>query len=340
MPGMNVRGDRYLNFTPAEAAAWLTEVEVQHHANEDRAGVGWYVAGFFGATAICIVLAMIFTMTYATLYVLAHPQMASDVTTPSAIQRSITIGQGIQRADFHRPNALSSHSPTARNLPGSWFLGRLVGELPLSDAEGRTIGALPNGTKFFGTAAASAVQLIVAADGSSWGYGELLMPEDVSNAPIAVEPAWEKAAALIAEIEASGIADALRNSPKPKPPKDGYLPAGWTSGCLDQDKSLAYGVYGIELGTVPKGTCLLYEIRDVEGWRLVVAPDGSYRGYAHLPVLYEVPKRTPMQPEYRRGVALIHRLEDGRAPSPGLDETRQALAKNMPTPSPDHGEEQ
>jgi len=210
----------------------------------------------------------------------------------------------------------------------------------LSDAEGRSIGALPNGTKFFGTAAASAVQLIVAADGSSWGYGELLMPEDVHNAPIAVEPAWEKAARLIAEIESSGLADALRNGPKPEPPKDGYLPAGWTSGCLDQDKSLAYGVYGIEFGTVPKGTCLLYEIRDVEGWRLVVSPDGSYRGYAHLPMLYEVPKRTPMQPEYRGGVDLIHRLADGRAPSEGLDEMRQALAKNMPTPSPDGGEEQ
>src|SRR5438132_4365578 len=316
MPGMNVRGDQHLNFTPDEAAAWLGRVEVRHHAppmdhDDDDAIVG--VIGVLGLAVILTIIGVAFSG--------STPSQMTSNASETSVQLRNAVTQGTSTTDAPQQDHISQNvsapvaisesvHPLVAHLPGGWFLGRLVGELPLSDAEGRTIGALPNGTKFFGTAAASAVQLIVAADGSSWGYGELLMPEDVSNAPIAVEPAWEKAAALIAEIEASGIADALRNGPKPATPKDGFLPAGWTSGCLDQDASLAYGVYGVKFGTVPKGTCLLYEIRDVEGWRSVVASDGSYRGSARIPILYEVPKRTPMQPEYRGGVDLIHRLED------------------------------
>ena len=36
MPGMNVRGDQYLNFTPEEAAAWLGGVEVRQQAPDER----------------------------------------------------------------------------------------------------------------------------------------------------------------------------------------------------------------------------------------------------------------------------------------------------------------
>jgi hypothetical protein len=167
------------------------------------------------------------------------------------------------------------------------------------------------------------------------------MPDHVYDVPTAapIKPEFEKAAHLIGQIEASGIAEALRRIPRPEP-EYGYLPAGWTIDCLEHDEPLTYGVDGIKIGMVRKGTCLLYEIADVRGWRLVVSPDGSYRGYAHIRWLYEVPKRTPMQPAYQGGVALIRRLASGSMPREGLDEMRQAFAKNAPTPLPGLGEEE
>jgi hypothetical protein len=170
------------------------------------------------------------------------------------------------------------------------------------------------------------------------------MPDHVYNVPIASpnKPEFERAATLIGQIEASGVAEALRRSPRPEP-EYGYLPAGWTIDCLEQDEPLSYGVYGIKIGTVRKGTCLLYEIADVQGWRLVVSPDGSYWGYAHIPWLYEVPKRNPMKPEFSGGVTFIRRWENGWRPpggQEGLDEVKEAFAKNAPTPLRGLGEEQ
>src|SRR6266478_2373979 len=61
MPGMNVRGDQHLNFTPAEAAAWLDSAEVRqyaprhvHPADNDNA-----IAGVFGVVALGVILTII-----------------------------------------------------------------------------------------------------------------------------------------------------------------------------------------------------------------------------------------------------------------------------------------
>jgi hypothetical protein len=330
---MDVRGDQYLRFTLEEAAAWLGEREAQHRADadEDPAGVGWYVVGVLGAAAICIVLVMTGTMIYAILYGLAHPQIASNVTQ-SSIQSRRVPAHVIRRAGFHRPEAISPHAPTVRYLPHGWFYGRMKEELPLRDRAGKSHGALPAGATFFGIAGASQSQLIVAANGSLWGYGELEPSGDIPDPPIAIRPEFEKAASLIAEIEASGIAEDLRRKiTQPEPLEDVNLPAGWTAGCLIHDEPLTYGVYGIKIGTVRKGTCLLYEITSMEGWRLVISPDGSYRGYAHFEPLYGATKRTRMRPDYRGAVNLIHRLENGLG-SEGLEEMRQAFIQNAPTP--------
>lgn len=313
MPGMNVRGDRHLNFTPEEAGAWLGRVEARHHAHADL-GNDAAIARVMGVVALFAVLALI----GAAFSGPPQRQMASDVTR-STLQTRTAATEQTQRADIQRQEAISHEAPRpVAHLPRGWFYGRIHGDLPLQDREGRSIGVLPDGATFFGTGAASEVQIIVASDGGAWGYGELEMPDDVRNVPIAapVKPEFEKAATLIGQIEASGVAEVLRRSPRPDP-EYGYLPAGWTVDCLDQDAPLAYGVYGTKIGTIPKGTCLLYEIADVGGWRLVVTLDGGYRGCAHIPLLYEVPKRTPMRPEYRGAVALIHRLADGRASADG-----------------------
>src|SRR5437016_13589797 len=64
MPGMNVRGDQHLNFTPDEAAAWLGRVEVRHHAppmdhDDDDAIVG--VSGVLGIAVILTIIGVGFS---------------------------------------------------------------------------------------------------------------------------------------------------------------------------------------------------------------------------------------------------------------------------------------
>src|SRR6266851_6768238 len=61
MPGMNVRGDQHLNFTPAEAADWLDGAEVRqyaprhaHPADNDNT-----IAGVFGVVALGVILTII-----------------------------------------------------------------------------------------------------------------------------------------------------------------------------------------------------------------------------------------------------------------------------------------
>ena len=305
MPGMDVRGDQYLNFTLQEAAAWRGGGGVRQQAPDERDTDGAFVP-VIGVVASCVVLALIVAAFSG-----STPRQMSPDLTRSSVQPRAGAGQGMRRADFQRQAANSLHAPAAY-LPSDWFYGRLSGQLPLQDGQGRRIGVLPVGATFFGTTGAQRLQLIVASNGSFWGYGELELPKNVPTSPIAIVPEFEKAARLIGQIESSGIADALRTLiPQRQEPKYGYLPAGWTAGCLAQDAPLTYGMYGIKIGTVRKGTCLLYEIADVQGWRLVISLNGTYRGYAHIPQVYDVPKRTPMLPEYAGAVAVLHRLEYG-----------------------------
>src|SRR5437868_838553 len=58
MPVMTVRGDQHLNFTREEAAAWLDEVEVLHHAPraDDNDAV---IAGVFGFVGVGVLLTLI-----------------------------------------------------------------------------------------------------------------------------------------------------------------------------------------------------------------------------------------------------------------------------------------
>ncbi len=213
-------------------------------------------------------------------------------------------------------------------MPAGWFYGRLQGELVLRNKEGGSMGGLPDGTMFFGTTAASAVQIIVAADGSYWGFGELKPPENAS--PVPITPEFEEAARRIRQIEAFGISEALSIYNRQKR-EEAYLPAGWSMGDLCQDQPLADSVNGARIGTIRKGTRLLIQIANMGDWRLVVAADGSSYGYMCIRSSYGVPRRSPMRPECRGGVALIHRLQSGYSP--------RAFA-NAQTPSPDGGAEQ
>jgi len=214
-------------------------------------------------------------------------------------------------------------------MPTGWFYGRLQGELLLRNMEGGSMGGLTDGTMFFGTTAASAVEIIVAADGSYWGFGELKPPEN-GPSPVPITPKFEKAARVIGQLEAFGITKALHIYSRQEL-EEAYLPAGWSMGDLCQDQPLADSVNGARIGTIRKGTRLLIQIANVGDWRLVVAADGSFYGYMCIRSLYGVPRRTPMRPECRGGVAFIHRLQSG--PSP------RAFANAQP-PSPHDGEEQ
>ncbi len=189
------------------------------------------------------------------------------------------------------------------------------------------MGAVEDGNLFFATTAASPVQIIVAADGSYWGFGEMKPPENISTSPIPITPAFENAARVIRGIEAYGVTQALYIYNRQEP-EEAYLPTGWSMGDLAQDQPLTDGVNGSRIGTIKRGTRLLLQTANVNDWRLVVSADGSAFGYACIRPLYVAPGRTPMRPECRRGVALIHRLEQGSG-TEGRGEMRQALAENL-----------
>jgi hypothetical protein len=356
---MNVRGDQHLNFTPEEAAAWLGRMEVRHRA--PRANVNHHarpahenddaVAGGIGVMAVFVVLAIVGVAIYGS----TQRQPASDAARAS-VQPRTAVTQVTATADTRRqeviaenvslPTAAAGGSPSTGNhsqdspspvayLPPGWFYGRLRGDLPLRSKEGRSLGALPDGTVFFGTTATSPVEIVVTADGDYWGFGELKPPENAPAPPIPITPAFEKAAAVIGNIEAFGVAEALHVYSRQEP-EDAYLPGGWSMGDLCQDQPLTDRIDGTRIGTIKRGTRLLYRIANVNDWRLVVSADGSLHGYACIRSLAGAPERTPMRPECRGGVALIHRLQGG--PEPGG--TRRAFAENLAAPSPDGGEEQ
>jgi len=340
MPVMNVRGDQHLNFTPEEAAAWLGDVPVRYHTpraddNDDA------IVGVFGV----MVLGVILTFIWAAFSGSTQRPVASNASGTS-IQRRDAVAQATPTADAPRQEAASEivSSPVATAeyrsapvayMPTGWFYGRMQGALPLRNNEGRSIGAVPDGGMFFATTAESASQIIVASDGSYWGYAVLTPPKNPPSIP--VTPAFENAARIIKGIEAFGITNALYMYNR-QPPEEAYLPDGWSMGAVAQDQPLADRINGARIGTIKTGTWLLYQIANANDWRLVVSADGSFYGYACIRSLQRVPDRTPMRPECRGGVALIHRLQ--QAGGQGRVELRQALAENFPTQLPDEGAEQ
>jgi len=351
MPGMNVRGDQHLNFTPDEAAAWLERVR-QHAPRVDDNDDA--IVGVFGVIALLVILTIIGaafsgstprqTVSNASETsvqpVHAVPKAASKAHAPQPEVITETVPPPIATSEYipSSPIATSQDSPSpVAYMPAGWFYGRLQGNLPLRSKEGRSLGALEDGTLFFATTAASAVQIIVTADGNYWGFGEMKLPENIPASPIPITPEFENAARVISGIEAFGITQALYIYNRQEP-EEAYLPAGWSMGDLAQDEPLTDRINGARIGMIQKGTRLLYQVVNVGDWRLVASADGSFYGYMCIRSSYGVPERTPMRPECRGGVALIHRLQNGSG-SPGEGEMRQALAENAPTPLPEGGEE-
>jgi len=354
MPVMNdVRGDQHLNFTLDEAAAWLGEI--RHHAPrvEDNDNA---IAGVFGVVAVLVILTIIGIGFFG-----STPRQTASGASETSVQpryavttRTSTVPAPRPAAITHSqnippPEAIAEDVPpppvTSENIPSpvafmpaGWFYGRWQGEsLPLRNKEGRSMGGIEDGNLFFATTAASPVQIIVSADGSYWGIGEMKPPENISTSPIPITPAFENAARVIREIEAFGVTQALYIYNRQEP-EEAYLPVGWSMGDLAQDQPLTDGVNGARIGTIKRGTRLLLQTANVNDWRLVVSADGSAFGYACIRPLYVAPGRTPMRPECRRGVALIHRLEQGSG-TEGRGEMRQALAENLPDSLAYGGEE-
>jgi hypothetical protein len=313
---MNVRGDQHLNFTPEEAAAWLGQVPVRYPAPvaaDDDEGI----AAMFGIVAILVLSWII----YASISAAIHTETASEA--PKSSLQSRTPAREEARGEetptreaAPQENTSQNAPPSVAYVPAGWFLGHMIGPLSLHDRQGRNIGALPDGAMFFGTTEASGSQLIVPADGGSWGYGAIKLPQDLPASPVPIQMGFEKALRLIGELEASGIAAAFRREitqPQRQPTAEqAYLPTGWMFGCLTADGTLTDGLYGPPLRTIPKDTCLILQIANAGGKRMVVAADGSFWGYACLHPAY-VPRENPMRPELETAVAIIHRLENGSA---------------------------
>jgi hypothetical protein len=355
---MNVRGNEYLNFTPEEAAPWLDRAEVRqyaprhaHPADNDNA-----IAGVFGVVALGVILTIIGVGIFGSNLLRQSESNASGTsvqsnnavtteTSPAYIPRQEVTSENVPSPTATleyipaSPTATSESSPApVAYLPAGWFYGRMRGTLPLRNKEARSMGAVEDGSLFFATTAESAAQIIVAEDGSYWGFSEITLPENLPTAPIPITPAFENAAHIISRLQAFGITEALYLYNR-QTPEEAYLPAGWSMGDLAQDQPLTDGVNGARVGTLKRGTRLLFRIANVNDWRLVVSSDGSSFGYACIRSSSGMPQRSPMRPECRGGVALIHRLEQGSGiQRPGG--MRQALAENSPAPTTYGGEEQ
>lgn len=356
MPGMNVRGDQHLNFTRDEAADWLGRVDIPQYAPgtpDPGAHGGDVIGGVLGVMTLLVVLAFFYAaFSGSTQRRSASSDSGTSMQRQAVIRQMPTAVESQQEVTSENlsapmvtlqyvpspPSATSEYiaSPISY-MPAGWFYGRMQGALPLRNKEGRSMGAVPDGATFFATTEESSAQIIVSADGSYWGFAEIKLPENLATPPIPVTPAFKNAAERIRAIEAFGITNALYMYNR-QAPEEAYLPAGWSMGDLAQDQPLTNGVNGARIGTIKQGTRLLFQIANVNDWRLVVSADGSSFGYACIRSLRNAPERTPMRPECRAGVALIHRLEHGSGVPEG-DGIRQALAENSSTPTM-YGEEQ
>ncbi len=110
MPGMNVRGDQHLNFTPDEAAAWLGRGEVRHRAphadNNDDA-----IAGMIGVVALLVVLAII--------------GVAITGSTPRQMTSNVS-GTSVQPSNAFRERFVAASNSREYSFAHSLYAGRLV----------------------------------------------------------------------------------------------------------------------------------------------------------------------------------------------------------------------
>src|SRR5436309_2024813 len=83
MPGMNVRGDEYLNFTREEAAAWLGAAEPHYYAPGAHAHVVPNDAGGFAWVLVVLSIGVLFLILCAAFSRSTQSQISSNASRTS-----------------------------------------------------------------------------------------------------------------------------------------------------------------------------------------------------------------------------------------------------------------
>ncbi len=309
------RGDDHLNFTPEEAADWLREPVVRAHARRAEP------QGHHGSVILAVILAVIFGLV---LYNAFTPNNGvTDAPTAAAKDEPHHLDGGEmrtvsvrQREAQNSRNAPIVETPadirTLEHFPEGWTYSYATEDISLLDASGNSIGILPAGCRFFDKLNPGRPATIVSEDGQFWGFARLSIRSSATRSLQRVYPEFQRAFEIALRVDSyqPQVADAPRANPT-VPTTGGQVPPGWSTAGLPQPIAIFDGINGNQFFTAPAGICVLLELEAHSGWRRVVAPDGSFWGYALVYPLVPLREGLFLGPKWYGGLALLERLLAG-----------------------------
>jgi len=224
-----------------------------------------------------------------------------------------------QANSFRNPDKTIEAPPEPRQeyLPAGWEWAYQVQDLQLFDSRSVQVGVIPQGTHFFYTSTGTPLgQIVVAEDGSIWGYNHV--QGSAPKRTLELRPEWQKAVAIIQALTSRGY---LQQTPPQSgesqdTESESILPEGYGYGCvgtipgsIGQGQWLVsisrYDGRAYQVAFMPYGTCLVVDESPTPfSYRKVASLDGKYRGYAWFPGT----RHPRMTPEMKRAIEIIQQI--------------------------------
>jgi len=209
--------------------------------------------------------------------------------------------------------------PKPEYLPAGWDWAYSVQDDQLFDARDVQIGVVPKGTRYFYASTGTQLgQIVVAEDGSFWGYNHVQAPPPLQRT-LELRPEWRKGVAIVQALTTGGYVQQLppqcdRSS---STESESTLPQGYGYGCVGMmpgDNGQGQWLVSISVGDgtayqtafIRNGTCLVVdESPTAYGYRKVASVDGEYRGYTWFPGT----RHPGMTPEMKCTVEIIEQIQ-------------------------------
>jgi hypothetical protein len=326
-----VAGDREMNLTDDEAAELGYAVRPRPRPLREppfpaRHGPDGFWEDFWadppGPGIVALIVVVVFVVIVLTIYSnlrVSPGREAQD--TAQQQQQSAPSRPAEEAVDAHKDGvkapevAIETAAPRVEYLPTGWEWAQAGQDTQLFDAHSVRIGYIPQGTQiFFALTATAPGQLVVAKDGSFWGYVHARWSAPVQR-KLELRPEWHKAAAVIQSLTAQGHLQQLppKSEGRERAESETILPEGYGYGCVGSipgDKGPGQWLLSISrqdgrvyrVAFMPNGTCLVLDLSaNPVGYRKVASLDGRYKGYAWFPGW----RRPRMTPEMKRAIEVI-----------------------------------
>jgi len=313
-------GDREMNLTADEASALgyavLPRLRPRHR--RERQAPGEPPAALVVAAVIALIVLLI-AVSYRGASPASEAQNAEQQHQPTATIRAE------EPADAQATTAQSPErriqAPSQRvleYLPTGWEWAYAAEDTQLFDTRSIRIGVIPQGIHVFYTSAATPLgQMVVAEDGSFWGYLHTQWTAPEQRA-LELRPEWHKAVAIIYTLTARGYLQQMppQSEESQSTESESILPEGYGYGCIGTIPGyVGQGQWLLSISHhdgrayqvtfMPYGTCLVVDVSPTPyRYRKVASLDGKYRGYAWFPGT----RRPRMTPDMKSAIELIKQI--------------------------------